>query len=34
VLFWIPLVMGIPAWFFLRRGLDDIAREDLKAVGC
>ena len=34
VLFWIPLVMGIPAWFFLRRGLDDIAREDLKAVEC
>jgi uncharacterized membrane protein YbhN (UPF0104 family) len=34
VLFWIPLVMGIPAWFFLRRGLADIAREDLKAVGC
>jgi uncharacterized membrane protein YbhN (UPF0104 family) len=32
VLFWIPLVMGIPAWFFLRRGLDDIAREDLRAV--
>ena len=32
VLFWIPLLMGIPAWFFLRRGLDDIAREDLKAV--
>ncbi len=34
VLFWIPLVMGIPAWFFLRRGLDDIAREDLRAVDC
>jgi uncharacterized membrane protein YbhN (UPF0104 family) len=34
VLFWIPLVMGIPAWFFLRRGLGDIAREDLKAVEC
>ncbi len=34
VLFWIPLVMGIPAWFFLRRGLDDIAREDLRAVEC
>ena len=34
VLFWIPLVMGIPAWFFLRRGLDDIAREELKAVEC
>jgi uncharacterized membrane protein YbhN (UPF0104 family) len=34
VLFWIPLVMGIPAWFLLRRGLDDIAREDLRAVDC
>jgi uncharacterized membrane protein YbhN (UPF0104 family) len=34
VLFWVPLVMGIPAWFFLRRGLDDIAREDLRAVEC
>ena len=34
VLFWIPLAMGIPAWFFLRRGLDDIAREDLRAVEC
>ena len=32
VLFWVPLLMGIPAWFFLRRGLDDIAREDLKVV--
>jgi hypothetical protein len=27
-------VMGIPAWFLLRRGLADIAREDLKAVEC
>jgi uncharacterized protein (TIRG00374 family) len=34
VLFWIPLVMGIPAWFLLRRGLADVAREDLKAVEC
>jgi len=32
VLFWIPLLMGIPAWFFLRRALEDIAREDLRAV--
>ncbi len=32
VLFWVPLVMGVPAWFFLRRGLDDIAREDLRVV--
>jgi uncharacterized membrane protein YbhN (UPF0104 family) len=29
VLFWIPIVMGAPAFWFLRRGLDDIAREDL-----
>jgi uncharacterized membrane protein YbhN (UPF0104 family) len=34
VLFWIPLAMGIPAWFLLRRGLDDVAREDLKAAEC
>jgi uncharacterized membrane protein YbhN (UPF0104 family) len=29
VLFWVPIVMGAPAFWFLRRGLDDIAREDL-----
>jgi uncharacterized protein (TIRG00374 family) len=29
VLFWVPIVMGVPAFWFLRRGLDDIAREDL-----
>ena len=29
VLFWVPLLMGIPAWYFLRRGLDDLKREDL-----
>jgi uncharacterized membrane protein YbhN (UPF0104 family) len=29
VLFWVPLVMGVPAWYFLRRGLDDLKREDL-----
>jgi glycosyltransferase 2 family protein len=29
VLFWIPIIMGTPAFWFLRRGLDDIAREDL-----
>jgi uncharacterized membrane protein YbhN (UPF0104 family) len=29
VLFWVPLIMGIPAWYFLRRGLDDLKREDL-----
>lgn len=31
VLFWVPLVIGIPAFWLLRRGLDDIAREDLNA---
>jgi len=29
VLFWIPIMMGAPAFWFLRRGLEDIAREDL-----
>jgi len=29
ILFWIPLVMGVPAFVALRRGLDDAARPDL-----
>ena len=29
VLFWIPLVMGVPAFISLRRGLDDERRPDL-----
>jgi uncharacterized protein (TIRG00374 family) len=29
VLFWVPLVMGVPAFISLRRGLDDSRRPDL-----
>jgi uncharacterized membrane protein YbhN (UPF0104 family) len=29
ILFWVPLVMGVPAFISLRRGLDDRARPDL-----
>jgi uncharacterized membrane protein YbhN (UPF0104 family) len=29
VLFWVPLVMGLPAFLLLRRGLDDTNRPDL-----
>jgi uncharacterized membrane protein YbhN (UPF0104 family) len=29
VLFWVPLVMGVPAFISLRRGLDDTNRPDL-----
>ena len=29
VLFWVPLVMGVPAFISLRRGLDDARRPDL-----
>jgi uncharacterized membrane protein YbhN (UPF0104 family) len=29
ILFWVPLIMGTPAFWLLRRGLDDLAREDL-----
>ena len=29
VLFWVPLVMGIPAFISLKRGLDDERRPDL-----
>jgi uncharacterized protein (TIRG00374 family) len=29
VLFWVPLVMGAPAFFSLRRGLNDARRPDL-----
>jgi uncharacterized protein (TIRG00374 family) len=29
VLFWVPIVMGVPAFWLLRKGLDDLANEDL-----
>jgi uncharacterized protein (TIRG00374 family) len=29
ILFWVPLVMGVPAFMSLRRGLDDTRRPDL-----
>ena len=29
VLFWIPIVMGVPAFWSLRRGLTDVGRHDL-----
>jgi uncharacterized membrane protein YbhN (UPF0104 family) len=29
ILFWVPLVMGVPAFISLRRGLDDTRRPDL-----
>jgi uncharacterized protein (TIRG00374 family) len=29
ILFWVPLVMGVPAFVSLRRGLDDTRRPDL-----
>jgi uncharacterized protein (TIRG00374 family) len=29
ILFWVPLVMGVPAFLSLRRGLDDTRRPDL-----
>ena len=29
ILFWIPIVLGAPAFWSMRRGLDDSARPDL-----